>query len=236
MLRSFHARKKNKYAEFTCRPNNQGSRSRSGPARQSQHRQPGWNIDPPALPGIRHPYSRTTDPVQGWKWWVRKQSESWSRQVRWSRCGSFEDTALFHVDVVTMKKGAITALTGKGMVKTWATLDAADRVRSLGIGKAQLNIADNLFEQWPTSYKYISYPYCVWFYGTISLGPVKAKFDFTNDVKEVVRQFTAKLGVDVSIDVVIQAHSKDNSDESQQQTIKENYNVLMFIHTEFEEE
>ena len=58
-----------------------------------------------------------------------------------------EDTALFHVDVVTMKKGAITALTGKGMVKTWATLDAADRVRSLGIGKAQLNIADNLFVQ-----------------------------------------------------------------------------------------
>ena len=40
----------------------------------------------------------------------------------------------------------------------------------------------------------------------------------------------------MSIDVVIQAHSNDNSDESQQQTIKENYNVLMFIHTEFDEE
>jgi len=40
----------------------------------------------------------------------------------------------------------------------------------------------------------------------------------------------------VSIAVVIQAHSKDNSDESLQQTIKEDYNVLMFINTEFEEE
>jgi hypothetical protein len=51
------------------------------------------------------------------------------------------DGALFHVDVVTAKKGAITALTAKGMVKTWSTLDATARwVRSLGIGKAQLDV------------------------------------------------------------------------------------------------
>ena len=59
------------------------------------------------------------------------------------------DGALFHVDVVTAKMGAITALTRKGTVKTWATLDAAARwIRSLGIGKAQLDIA-----RWNTQQK-----------------------------------------------------------------------------------
>jgi hypothetical protein len=49
--------------------------------------------------------------------------------------------ALFHVDVVTAKKGAVTALTVKGAVKTWATLDATAKwIRSLGIGKAQLDV------------------------------------------------------------------------------------------------
>ena len=51
------------------------------------------------------------------------------------------DGALFHVDVVTTKKGAVTALTAKGTIKTWSTLDATARwIRSLGIGKAQLDV------------------------------------------------------------------------------------------------
>jgi len=51
------------------------------------------------------------------------------------------DGALFHVDVITAKKGAVTALTAKGTVKTWSTLDATAKwVRSLGIGKAQLDV------------------------------------------------------------------------------------------------
>ena len=51
------------------------------------------------------------------------------------------DGALFHVDVVTTRQGPIAALTTKGAVKTWSTLDATARwVRSLGIGKAQLDI------------------------------------------------------------------------------------------------
>ena len=37
------------------------------------------------------------------------------------------DGALFHVDVVTAKKGSITATTAKGTVKTWSTLDATAR-------------------------------------------------------------------------------------------------------------
>jgi hypothetical protein len=51
------------------------------------------------------------------------------------------DGALFYVDVVTSKKGAITVLTAKGTVKTWSTLDATAKwIRSLGIGKAQLDV------------------------------------------------------------------------------------------------
>jgi len=51
------------------------------------------------------------------------------------------DGALFHVDVVTTKKGQITALTSKGTIKTWATLDSTAKwIRSLGIGKAQLDV------------------------------------------------------------------------------------------------
>lgn len=74
------------------------------------------------------------------------------------------------------------------------------------------------------------------FYGNIDLDPVKAKMDFATIVDEVVQQFTAKLGVEVSISVEIQAKSKDGFDESLQRTIKENCNVLRFSSSEFEEE
>ena len=51
------------------------------------------------------------------------------------------DGALFHVNVITAKKGSITATTAKGSIKTWATLDAVARwVRALGIGKVQLDL------------------------------------------------------------------------------------------------
>ena len=52
------------------------------------------------------------------------------------------DGALFHVDVVTAKKGSITATTAKGTAKTWITLDATAKwIRSLGIGKAHLDVS-----------------------------------------------------------------------------------------------
>ena len=59
------------------------------------------------------------------------------------------DGALFHVNVVTTKKGTVTAQTTMGSVKTWATLDATAKwVRSLGIGKVQLDIT-----HWQSSQK-----------------------------------------------------------------------------------
>lgn len=52
------------------------------------------------------------------------------------------DGGLFHVDIVTANKDVITALTSKGSIKTWSALDSAAKwVRSLGIGKAQVDIA-----------------------------------------------------------------------------------------------
>ena len=51
------------------------------------------------------------------------------------------DGGLFHVDIVT-NKDVITALTSKGSIKTWSALDSAAKwVRSLGVGKAQVDIA-----------------------------------------------------------------------------------------------
>lgn len=74
------------------------------------------------------------------------------------------------------------------------------------------------------------------FYGSIKLNPVRAKMDFATIVDEVIQQFTAKLGVDVSISVDIQAKSNDGFDETLQRTIKENCNQLNFINAEFERE
>ena len=49
---------------------------------------------------------------------------------------------LFHVEANT-PNGAVTAQTDGGKVRTWVTLDAAAKwVRSLGIGYAQLKIAN----------------------------------------------------------------------------------------------
>ena len=51
------------------------------------------------------------------------------------------DGAAVHVDIVT-QAGATTATTNRGGIKTWATLDSAAKwIKSLGIGRAQLDIS-----------------------------------------------------------------------------------------------
>ena len=72
------------------------------------------------------------------------------------------------------------------------------------------------------------------FYGNVSLEPVKTKMDFATIMDEVAQQFTAKLGVDVTISVEIEARSKAGFDEGVQRTVKENCNVLKFSSAEFE--
>ena len=50
--------------------------------------------------------------------------------------------ARFHVEATT-PNGSLTAETRRGKIKTWVTLDAAARwVRSLGMGSAQLSLAE----------------------------------------------------------------------------------------------
>ncbi len=68
------------------------------------------------------------------------------------------------------------------------------------------------------------------------MDPLTAKMKFADIVDEVVMQFTAKLGVDVTILVEIEAKSKDGFDEGLQRTVKENCNVLGFSNAEFEKE
>ncbi|SEH06532.1 ATP-binding protein [Candidatus Venteria ishoeyi] len=74
------------------------------------------------------------------------------------------------------------------------------------------------------------------FYGTINMDSLTAKMKFVDIVDEVVQQFTAKSGVDVSISVEITAKSQDGFDEGLQRTVKENCNVLKFTSSEFEGE
>ena len=60
------------------------------------------------------------------------------------------------------------------------------------------------------------------------------KVAFSTIVDEVVEQVSAKVGVDVTISVEIQATSQDGFDDAAQRTVKENCNVLKFGSTEFE--
>lgn len=74
------------------------------------------------------------------------------------------------------------------------------------------------------------------FYSNIDLNPISAKADFADIMDEVVQQFTARTGMDVTISVEIQAKSSEGFDENLQRSVKENCNVLKFSSAEFEEE
>jgi hypothetical protein len=74
------------------------------------------------------------------------------------------------------------------------------------------------------------------FYATVDIDAVTAKLKFAEIVDEIVEQFTAKLGVEVSISVEIQAKSRAGFDEGLQRSVKENCNVLRFNSSEFDSE
>lgn len=74
------------------------------------------------------------------------------------------------------------------------------------------------------------------FYATVDLDAVTAKLKFAEMADEIVEQFTAKLGVEVSISVEIKATSREGFDEGLQRSVKENCNVLRFNSSEFENE
>ena len=72
------------------------------------------------------------------------------------------------------------------------------------------------------------------FYASAELDPVKAKMQFATLVDEVIQQFTAKHGVNVTISIDIQASSSGGFDDSLQRSVKENCNVLKVNTYEFE--
>jgi len=72
------------------------------------------------------------------------------------------------------------------------------------------------------------------FYASAELDPVKAKMQFATLVDEVIQQFTAKHGVNVTISIDIQANSGSGFDDSLQRSVKENCNVLKVKTYEFE--
>lgn len=74
------------------------------------------------------------------------------------------------------------------------------------------------------------------FYATVDLDAVIARLKFAEMADEIVEQFTAKLGVEVSISVEIKATSREGFDEGLQRSVKENCNVLRFNSSEFENE
>jgi hypothetical protein len=73
------------------------------------------------------------------------------------------------------------------------------------------------------------------FYGTMNLDPVMAAMDFSKVVEEVVQHFSSQMGVEVTINVEINAKSSTGFDQSIQRTIKENCSVLRFNTAEFED-
>lgn len=72
------------------------------------------------------------------------------------------------------------------------------------------------------------------FYASAELDPVKAKMQFATLVDEVIQQFTAKHGVNVTISIDIQASSTGGFDDSVQRSVKENCSVLKVNTYEFE--
>ncbi|MGV8636822.1 ATP-binding protein, partial [Pseudomonas aeruginosa] len=72
------------------------------------------------------------------------------------------------------------------------------------------------------------------FYASAELDPVKAKMQFATLVDEVIQQFTAKHGVNVTISIDIQASSAGGFDDSVQRSVKENCSVLKVNTYEFE--
>ncbi len=74
------------------------------------------------------------------------------------------------------------------------------------------------------------------FYGAVEINPVTAKIDFSEIADEIVQQFTAKHGVEITISIEIRANIKEGFDEALQRAIKENCGALGFASSEFDKQ
>jgi len=66
------------------------------------------------------------------------------------------------------------------------------------------------------------------FFGTVDLGPIKAKLQFSDVAEEVLMLFTQRPGVKVRISVKIEAESPSGFDDVIQRATRENCDQLKF--------
>ena len=72
------------------------------------------------------------------------------------------------------------------------------------------------------------------FYGTVQLDAVRAKFEFSQIVDEILLQFTSRPDVKVKVSIDIHAETTSGFDDGLQRAVKENCTVLKFTNTEFD--
>ena len=66
------------------------------------------------------------------------------------------------------------------------------------------------------------------FYGSVQLDPIRAKLHFSDVVDEVLQLFTARTGVQVTVEIEIRAESAQGFDEGLQRAVRETCSVLKF--------
>ena len=74
------------------------------------------------------------------------------------------------------------------------------------------------------------------FFGMVEVDATTATMDFSTIVNEVVQHFAAQSGVDVTVNIEIEARSKQGFESGLQRVIKENCGVLKFRSANFERE
>ncbi len=72
------------------------------------------------------------------------------------------------------------------------------------------------------------------FFGLTSVDAVSATLDFSKIAEEVIQHFAAQAGVEVTVNIEIEAVAKSGFDAGTQRTIKENCGVLKFKSAQFE--
>ncbi|GAB2743953.1 ATP-binding protein [Melaminivora jejuensis] len=72
------------------------------------------------------------------------------------------------------------------------------------------------------------------FFGTVAVDATTATMDFSTIVNEVVQHFAARVGVEVTVTIEVEAHAPEGFEAGLQRTVKENCGVLKFRTAEFD--
>ena len=149
-----------------------------------------------------------------------------------------EDTWLIHHDAAVYYQGqleqeerqrqaAAAATTGSSATTvttgSTGTTGAGISTRTTGTGTGATTVSPSLPAALPKR-----------FFGTVELDPDQASLDFSTIVNEVIQNFSAQNGVEVTITVEIEAQFKEGFQAALQRAVKENCGVLKFRNVNFE--